>query len=95
MKFTKAQIKSFMRLGDEYKRDDGSIVNGLLERTVTDSEGRIAESITLSVEYGELVKGDFVVVEGEKYKVAYIQDDLSGIVTCFLEVTGGGRGKYK
>ena len=101
MKFTDSQIKAFMRLGDEFKKDDGSKVAGLLEKTLTDVDGRSAETITLTVEYGELVKGDFVVVDGEKFKVAYINDDLSGIITCYLEIApkeknpGGGRGKFK
>lgn len=52
MKFTDAQIKAFMRLGDEFQKEDGSKVAGLLERTLTDVEGRIAETITLTVQYG-------------------------------------------
>ncbi|MNB71960.1 hypothetical protein D3C75_185380 [compost metagenome] len=95
MKFSKAQIASFLKLGDEYKKSDGSTVSGLLEQTLTDTDGRISETITLTVEYGELVKGDRVGVNGEEYKIAYIQDDLSGLVTCYLEIAGGARGKYK
>lgn len=95
IKFSKSQIASFLRLGDEYQKTDGSIVNGLLEKTLSEYDGKVSEVLTLSVEYGELVKDDRVSVNGEVYKVAYINDDLSGIITCYLEVIGGGRGKYK
>jgi len=95
MKFSKSQIASFLKLGDEYKKTDGTPFTGLFEKTLTDSEGRIAETLALTVEYGELIKGDRVGINGEEHKVAYIDDDLSGLVTCYLEVTGGGRGKYK
>ena len=51
--------------------------------------------MALSVAYGELVKDDRISVNGEIYKIAYIDDDLSGIITCHLEIAGGARGKYK
>jgi len=95
MKFSKSQIASFLKLGDEYKRSDGTPFAGILEKTLTDQDGRISETLTLTVEFGELVKGDRVGVNGEEYKIAYINDDLSGLVTCYLEVAGGCRGKYK
>ncbi len=95
MKFSKSQIASFLKLGDEYKRSDGTPFTGILEKTLTEQDGRISETLTLTVEFGELVKGDRVGVNGEEYKIAYINDDLSGLITCYLEVAGGGRGKYK
>lgn len=95
MRFSKAQVASFLKLGDEYQKSDGTPFTGLFEKTLTDTDGRIAETLTLTVEYGELVKNDHVGVYGDTYKVAYIDDDLSGLVTCYLEIVGGGRGKYK
>ncbi|MDM2792499.1 hypothetical protein OGY20_09920 [Citrobacter sp. Cpo114] len=95
IKFTKSQIASFLKLGDEYQKSDGTIVNGLLEKTLSEFDGKVAESMALSVAYGELVKDDRISVNGEIYKIAYIDDDLSGIITCHLEIAGGARGKYK
>lgn len=95
IKFSKAQIASFLKLGDEYQKTDGSTFTGLLEKTLSEFNGAVAESITITVEYGELVKDDRIVIESETYKVAYIDDDLSGIITCHLEIAGGIRGKYR
>lgn len=95
IKFSKAQIASFLKLGDEYQKSDGSTITGLLEKTYVELNGTFAPLLTISVEYGELVKDDRIVIDSDTYKVAYIDDDLSGIITCHLEIAGGIRGKYK
>ncbi|WP_034455782.1 hypothetical protein [Buttiauxella noackiae] len=96
LKFSRSQREKFLKLGEKYQRVDGSTFTAIYDQSVTEVQGQISLMMKLTCSQGDLNQDDEVIVNGSNYKIAYIADDNSGMVDCYLSASGKGdrRGKY-
>ena len=96
LKFSRSQRERFLKLGEQYYRSDGSPFTAIYDQTVNEVQGQITMMMKLTCAQGDLNQDDQVIVNGTNYKIAYISDDNSGMVDCYLSATGKGarNGKY-
>ncbi|WP_205955072.1 hypothetical protein [Pantoea stewartii] len=96
--FSKKQRLNFLkRFGVEVLINNKKAL-AIPERTTTDENGQVSETLYVTADIDD-VKQDFVVViDGENYRIAYINNDNSGLVNCYLSAQGeqnGRKSKYK
>ncbi|MEZ7211443.1 hypothetical protein HN028_14275 [Pantoea ananatis] len=96
--FSKKQRLNFLkRFGIEVRINSKNTL-AIPERTTTDENGQVSETLYVTADIDD-VKQDFVVViDGENYRIAYINNDNSGLVNCYLSTQGeqnGRKSKYR
>lgn len=95
LKFNTKQRKQLLSLGDLYIRGDGVPVQGIYDQRIIENNGQISQTMMLTCNQGELKQDDKININGSDYIVAYINDDNSGIIDCYLNIKGvGAHGKF-
>ena len=96
IKFSQSQIDKLSKFGDDYEKEDGSIIRAIYEQTLIENQGQISQTTKLTCQQGQLAQNDIVTISSKRYEVGYIDDDNSGIIDAHLNFKGDGvkRGKY-
>lgn len=57
------------------------------ERTTNTENGQVTEELYVTANSDDVKQGYIVELDGETYKIAYINNDNSGLVNCYLSIT--------
>ncbi|HBZ8158468.1 TPA: hypothetical protein MM329_000681 [Escherichia coli] len=91
--FTEKQKQAFLiRFGCPVTIDDKTEL-GIVEREITNVDGQISETIYITADINKVKQGSKVSFDENNYKIAYIVNDGTGLVNCYLSITSNDKGR--
>ena len=95
--FSKKSRESFLkRMGHDLKikKESGWVnIRAIPERKLIDTENEVSAMIYITADADEVLQGDHILLNGEVFEISYIDNDLSGLVDCYLSLIGDENGR--
>ncbi|CAH0132868.1 hypothetical protein SRABI106_00032 [Rahnella aquatilis] len=96
--FSKKGRESFLkRMGHDLKikkESEGWVnIRAIPERKLIDTENEVSATIYITADADEVLQGNHILLNGEVFEISYIDNDLSGLVDCYLSLIGDENGR--
>ncbi|WP_039660899.1 hypothetical protein [Pantoea sp. MBLJ3] len=82
----KQRLNFLMRFGLKTKVNAKEVFV-IPERTTNSDNGQVTEELYVTANSDDVKQGYIIELDGETYKIAYINNDNSGLVNCYLSIT--------
>lgn len=95
--YTEKQKQEFVKRFGREILINGEKSLGILEINISNDNGQISETIYITDDKNKVKQQDEIQFNDNIYEIAYIVDDTSGLVDCYLSLIGddnGRDGKY-
>lgn len=91
--FTDKQKQAFLnRFGRPVKIDNNNEL-AIIEHEITNTDGQVSETIYVTADFNKVKQGSTVSFDGFNYEIAYIVNDGTGLVNCYLSLTSDDNGR--
>ncbi|QEH56854.1 hypothetical protein [Citrobacter portucalensis] len=82
--YTEKQKQSFLtRFGQKIKINDKDAL-GIVEIEINNDNGQVSETLYITADINSIKQDDSVLLNEILYNVAYLTNDGSGLVNCYL-----------
>ncbi|HAW2200208.1 TPA: hypothetical protein JLO99_002733 [Escherichia coli] len=86
--YSEKQKQAFLsRFGQKIKINDKDSL-GIVEIEITNDNGQVSETIYITADIKKIKQEDSVLLNDILYNVAYVVNDGSGLVNCYLAFKG-------